>query len=573
MTAFNWKIAGAAGEGIKVSGLIFSKTCFKQGLSVHGYTEYPSLIRGGHNTFQVKASKDTVTAPEFKLDLLVCLNSNGLTEHTNELTEKSLILFDHQSNNQIKPKTLIKTGQLLDLPVKKLLDSLKAPSQMSNLITLGASCHLLGLNLKNLNQVIHDTFAKKGEKVINLNLQAAKAGFDYSTKNFSSVAKSHTDSNPPTDCLYLTGNDAISLGAISGGMKFFIVYPMTPATSILHFLAKNAKTANIAVRHAEDEIGVINMALGASFSGVRSMVATSGGGFSLMNEGLGLSGVTEIPLVIVNAMRPGPASGMPTWSGQGDLLFTIHASQDEFPRIVLTPGDPEEAFELSKLAQNLAEKYQLPIIILTDKYLAESYFSTKKFPSAHQNSRYGFAKDLPKDFNTPFKRYLDTQTGISPRSIPGQSGGVHLTNSYEHDELGFATEVSSERTKQVDKRNRKTDTLLKSQDLIKPTLFGPTSASTTLISWGSNKGSILQALKSLKDTNFIHFSWVWPFPTDAFNSLIKQSKKLVTLELNSQGQLNQLIAQSTGLKIPNQILKYDGRPFFPQEIIDKLKNL
>lgn len=519
MSLFNFKISGAAGEGIKVSALIFLKTCSKQGLYVHGYTEYPSLIRGGLNTFQICADVQPVLAPEAKFDLKISLNDPSLG----------------------KPK---------------------------NIFAVGLSCAKLGLKLAILQTVIKETFAKKTATVIKQNLTAAEQGYQSCQNPVKPV-----ELPPLKNQILVTGNDALSLGAIAGGMKFFTAYPMTPATSILHFLAAKAKPAQIVVRHGEDEIGVINMALGASFAGVRSMVATSGGGFSLMNEALGLAGITETPIVIVNAMRPGPATGMPTWTGQGDLLFTIHASQDEFPRIVLTPGDPEETFVLAKLSQNMAEKYQLPIIILTDKYLAESYFTFKKPEVKQTNQRFSFSRTQNLNIDTPFLRYAVSKTGVSLRTIPGQPGGVHLANSYEHDEYGYATESSSERIKQVDKRARKITAILNDPELAKPMLFGPKSAPVTLLSWGSNKGSILTALKSLPHTNFIHFPWVWPFPKKEFLGLIKNSKKLITLELNSTGQFNQLISQVTGIQIKDQILKYDGRPFYPEEIINQLKKI
>jgi len=519
MQKFNFKISGAAGEGIKVAGLIFAQTAFRQGLYVHGYTEYPSLIRGGLNTFQVCADVQPVLAPEAKFDLEISLNNPSLG----------------------KPK---------------------------NIFAVGFACARLGLNLAALQTVIKETFVKKTTAVIKHNLAAAEQGYKSCQNPLQPIARP-----PLTNQILLSGNDALSLGAIAGGLKFFTAYPMSPSTSILHFLAAKAKKTGIAVRHGEDEIGVVNMALGASFAGARSLVATSGGGFSLMNEAIGLAGVSETPLVIVNAMRPGPATGMPTWTGQADLLFAIHASQDEFPRIVLTPGDPEEAFVLAKLALNLAEKYQLPIIILTDKYLAESYFTFNTPAVKQTNQRYGFASTQNLDTNTPFLRYSDSKTGVSLRTIPGQPGGVHLANSYEHDESGYATESSGERIKQVDKRARKITTILKDPEMVKPKLFGPKSAATTIISWGSNKGSLQTALKSLPDTNFIHFPCVWPFPKQEFLHLINKSKKLVTLEANSTGQLNQLISQVTGIQIPSKILKYDGRPFYPEEIINQLKQL
>ncbi|MFH1280383.1 MAG: 2-oxoacid:acceptor oxidoreductase subunit alpha [Candidatus Beckwithbacteria bacterium] len=532
-TSFNFNISGSAGEGIKKAGLIFLKTCFKQGFYVHGYTEYPSLIRGGRNTFQVHASKEPNLSPILKPDFTIDLQNEG------------------------------------DLPLTKINQDAGGIPQTKNVAGLGIACFIFNLSLDTLNQTIAKTFSDKSKDVIDLNIKIATYGYSYAKKNLSAKALPKIETQKTEDKLYITGNEAISLGAIAGGLKLFVSYPMTPATSILHSLAAKAKKADLIVRHAEDEIGTINMAIGAGFAGVRSMVATSGGGFSLMTEGLGLSGITETPVVIVNSMRPGPASGMPTWSGQGDLQYMINSSQDEFLRIVMTPGDPEEAFKLSKLALNLAEKYQIPVIILLDKYLSESYFTVNKFKDLQQNTRYGFANPN-KTKDKPFKRYQDQESGVSPRTIPGQPGGVHLCNSYEHDEFGYATEESEERIKQVEKRAKKTKYLLNDPNFITPILFGEKEADTTIISWGSNKGVILEALKTLNSVNFIHFPIVWPFPKKTFQKLTQNSKKLITLECNSTGQLNKIITQETGLEIKNQLLKYDGRPFFPSEIISKL---
>jgi 2-oxoglutarate/2-oxoacid ferredoxin oxidoreductase subunit alpha len=558
MASLNFKITGAAGEGIKSAGLILAKTAFRSNFSVHGYTEYPSLIRGGHNTFQVAYSDSDQTTPVIKLDLLVALTPEGLKVHQAETDDRTIVLTDQSKE---KP--------FLHIPLLKLAKSAGGSVIHKNIVSLGASCFFLGLSLDTLLLSIKETFQAKGQNVVSQNQQAATLGFKYAQDNFiDKKLNSLTTPKTKTNQIFITGNEALALGAIAGGMKFYSAYPMTPATSILHYLALHQKEFKFVVRHAEDEIGVINMAIGASFAGARSMVATSGGGFSLMTEALGLSGVTETPLVVVLVMRPGPASGMPTWTGQGDLLFAINASQDEFPRIILTPGDPAEAFASSHLALNLSEKYQLPVVIISDKYLAESYFSTSKFETQFKNQRYGLT--TPKASDEPFARYADSKSGISLRPLPGQPGGVHLANSYEHDELGYATETSTERIKQVDKRARKMLQVIKDPTLPQPILYGPESASTTLISWGSNKGVILEALTKLPDTNFVHLPVCWPFPTTGFNHLTQNSKKLVSVECNATGQLAKLIRQETGVKINQQILKYDGRPFFPSEIVAKL---
>ena len=541
MAFLNWKIAGAAGEGIKVSGLMLQKTAFRSGFFTYGSTEYPSLIRGGHNTFEVVLSNEPVQSGRVKVNLLVDLTTSTIASLSFPLADLA-----RQSGNLLTKNT----------------------------VALGASCAILNLDLTILKQIISETFGSKDRTVINQNHQAAQLGFDYVTKNYSDKKlKLEPAQEPLKDKIMLCGNEALALGAVAGGMKFYCAYPMTPTTPILHYLAANAQKLNLIVNHAEDEIGVINMAIGAGFGGVRSMVATSGGGFSLMVEGLGLAGVTETPLVIILGMRPGPASGMPTWSGQGDLLFAINAAQDEFPRIVLAPGDPEEAFNLAAKAQNLAEKYQLPVIILSDKNLGEGYYTSRRPPAKHTNQRYSLAQNLTGSDDQPFPRYLVTESGISPRPLPGQPGGVHLANSYEHDELGYATEVSGERIKQMNKRLKKLETILAGNDVLAPQNFGPQTAKTTLLSWGSNKGAILDALPHLSDTNYLHFSWLWPFPEAQFRALIAHNPRLITIEGNATAQLAKLIAQQTGIIIKDKILKYDGRQFYPEEIIEAVKKL
>lgn len=553
----NIKIGGQAGKGIKSVGLALAKSLLKAGYWVTGYTEYPSLIRGGHNTYQVLASTEKVFSQEKPLDILIALDEISLKLHQEEFKEDTIIIHDP---NEFKPKTTsVKTLPIALLELVKKAGGLPI---MANNVALGAVFALLNLKLEPLNEVIKEIFQSKGKEIIELNQKAALQGFlfvqnqDLRTK-FEKPKKKEKR-------VFLTGNEAIALGALAGGLKFYSAYPMTPATSILHFLAEVAQEAEVLVRQPEDEIACINMAIGASFAGVRSMTATSGGGFSLMNEGLGLAGVAEIPLVLVNVMRPGPASGMPTWTAQGDLKFLINAAQDEFPRIVLAPGDIKEAFELTRLALLMAEKYQIPVLILSDKYLAESNFSAEVFPAAWQNKRYAFAKNSQN-----YQRYKLTDSGVSPRPIPGKPGFVSLTNSYDHGPSGFATEESQERIEMVDKRNRKFKNLEK--EIIAQPVFG--RGEVGLISWGSNKGPILQALRELKNVSFLHLNWLWPFPRKIVENFIRNHKKIATLECNSLGQLNSLIREQTGIKIEKQILKYDGRPFYPEEIKREIKNL
>jgi len=548
MAALNWKIAGAAGEGIKIAGLIMSKVALRSGYFVNGYTEYPSLIRGGHNTYQALIAETNLTAPQIKLDLLIALNSDGVNLHLNEIDDHTRVL----ANTELYPNQ-----RALNLPMSGM---------MKNTFALGASCFFLNLELTSLNEILKESFGRKGEAVVTENLATAKLGFDFAAKNYADKKFPKLIPANTKKQIFLSGNEALGLGSIAGGMKFYSAYPMTPTSALLSYMAKKEAEFKLVVRHAEDEIGVINMAIGASFAGVKAMVGTSGGGFSLMVEGLGLAGVSETPIVINLGMRPGPATGMPTWTGQGDLLFAINASQDEFPRIVLTPGDLNEAFSAGRLAQIWAQKYQLPVIIITDKHLAEDYATTQIFNSTWQASVETLADTSHRANNDPFERYADSDSGISLRTLPGQPGGVQLTNSYEHNRFGYATEAAAERKTQVDKRFKKVKTVMADPDRLKPALYGPKEAELTLVSWGSNKTTILQALPELPEVNFIHFPWVWPFPQKEFGELIKGQNRFATVEGNSQGQLNRLIRQETGFAIKDQLLKYDGRPINPEEV-------
>ena len=372
----------------------------------------------------------------------------------------------------------------------------------------------------------------------------------------------------------MTGNEAISLGSIAADCRLYASYPMTPASSILHILAGYADRSKMVVKHVGDEIEAINMLVGASFAGVRCMTGTSGGGFALMNEGFGLAGVTESAVVLVVSQRPGPATGLPTWTGQADLQFVIHAAQDEFPRIVLAPGDAQEAYFLTQEAFNLADKYQTPVLILSDKYLSEGLYylkreNLKKIPI----NRGKLLTNEEIEKQTDFLRYSISKDGISPRSIAGQKNGDFLANSYEHNERGFATEDASVIKSQKEKRQQKTDTYLEN-DFRGPTLFGNEKSELTIISWGSTKAPVLEAMKSLGDqVNFWHFHHVYPLNSIVLSKILSQTKKSLLLEANGAGQFGLLLREQTGWQPTSVMLKYDGRPFYPEEIRKRVQEL
>ncbi|MBI2547886.1 2-oxoacid:acceptor oxidoreductase subunit alpha [Candidatus Woesearchaeota archaeon] len=575
---FQWKIAGEAGFGIMNSGEVFAKCCLRQGFHVFAYTEYPSLIRGGHNTFQVRISKREVFSQGKLINLLVALNKASLALHMEELGEGSIVL--HEATIPLD-KEVYPQVQSCPLPLSGMIRDLKLLPIMINNICLGASMALCGWKIEELMRIIEENFARKGQEVVTKNQEAARAGYAYMQEHYPNACAlppalqanvAQPNSLPGKQLpLLVTGNDALALGAVAAGCKFYAGYPMTPASSILTTLASFAHEASMMVRHAEDEIAAINMTIGAGFAGVRAMCGTSGGGFCLMTEGYGLAAITETPIVVVNAQRPGPATGLPTWTEQGDLQFVLHPAQGEFPMVVIAPGDVAEAFTCTTTAFTIAEEYQTPVMILSDKYLAESYKTTKAFPSVA--IRRGLLLDnATTSTNTDYKRYRDTPTGVSPRVLPGQPGTPFLANSYEHDEHGFSTEDAAERKKMQDKRMRKYHGLRAT--LPKPAWYGPADAPLLVIGWGSTKGPILEALQLLAEegilVSFLHLVYISPFPAEEVKPKIMNAAYTLCIENNSTGQMAQYIREQTGMSVTEMLLKYDGRPFYPEEIYTKL---
>src|SRR3989344_727119 len=527
--SFVWKVAGAAGEGIMTTGLLLSKTCARHGLYIFDYTEYPSLIRGGHNTYQVHASKTPIYAQRSTVDLLIALNEEGIKFHQEELTENSLLIYDSkQSKTEIAKYNL--KAETIDLPMIDLAKEAGGKEVMANNVALGASIYLLGLDSVILNQIIADVFGDKGEGVVSLNQKAAQAGYNFA----KSQAKSLTLTKQEANHLTMTGNEAIALGALAGGLQFYVAYPMSPSSSILHFLAEKAPQAKIVVKHAEDEISAANMALGASFAGARVMVGTSGGGFCYMVEALGLAGIAEVPIVFVEAMRPGSALGLPTWTAQGDLQFVISASHGEFPRFVLAPGDAQEAFELSRRAQELAEKFQTPVIILSDKYLSESRHYLKLEAEEFNNTRFGFAQNPKADQTGFYPRYALNDTGVSSRTIPGTKDGAHITNSYTHNQYGLSDEEPEARKNQLEKIFKKVEMM--KTEIPEQHWEKESNAEITFISFGSTKMPLRQAKEDLKKEGItisvLNLSWLWPFPSEQVKKAIENSKNVVVAEGN-----------------------------------------
>jgi len=558
---FKVKIGGQAGQGVKYSGLILGKLATRSGYNIYNYVEYPSLIRGGHNVVQVSISKTPVYGPSKKTDLLIALNQETVEKHLEELDENSYILFDEKNKINATNK------QLFPIPLSELAAD-AGGEILTNTVALGATVALLGGDIDLFKSLIDEEFVDKNPKVMENNKNAAQLGYNYCLKSFKNKIKNILAKQDNFQSkIIVDGTEAVAMGAIAAGLQFAAIYPMSPISNILQVLALYQEKYGYIYKQPEDEISAINMSIGASYAGARSMTATSGGGFCLMSEGLGLSAMTETPLVVFEGMRPGPATGLPTWSGQGDLQFVLNAHQGNFPRIVLAAGDAKEAFELTMDAFNLADKYQTPVVVLVDKNICEHNQSFQLFDISHYEvSRGKFTKEIVENY----ERYKNEPDGISNRTAPG-TGNFFITNSYEHDSFGFNTEKIEEINEQMEKRMSKLKAI--ANNMPDPLLFGPEEADITIISWGSNKGSILEALKLFNNVNFIHLTWLSPFPTRKIKEKLEQSRHVIDIECNYSGQLAGLIREKTGIEIIDKLLKFDGRPFFKEEIVDKINSV
>ncbi len=567
---FTWKIGGEAGFGIMTTGLLFSKIASRNGYHIFDFVEYPSLIRGGHNACHVTVSDMPVSALKNTIDVLVCLNKETYDLHKDHCTPETRVIYD--------PEVFQPEGAIIPIPVPftSILKELQGQVIMKNTIALGASLAILGDDHAELDSILTKQFSKKGEAVITMNQQFAKKGFDAVVSGSKQHILSLLTKKEGEKKMVLTGNDAFAYGAMAADCRFYSAYPMTPSSTVLTTLAAWAKKTGMIVRHAEDEIAVINGALGASFAGVRSAVGTSGGGFALMVEAISMSGITELPVVIFLSQRPGPATGMPTWTEQGDLLFAVHAGHGEFPKIVLAPGDHTEMIQLAMKAFDLADIYQVPVIVMSDMLLSESHNSVSfdGIQTYIKNNPPQRGK-LITEADETYKRYLITEDGISPRLIPGGAKAFYQTNSYEHLEDGHTTESDVERVKQVDKRARKTQGYLSHHFMLPEIIGDMKTAETVFVGWGSTKGVASEAVKMAqkdgKKSAYIHFSHVFPLDVTKVKSVFSDtSKKYILVENNSEAQFGKLLQMETGLSFEHKILRYDGRPLTVEQLVKAL---
>lgn len=519
------KIAGPAGAGIKSSGLLLSNILLKHGFNIRDYSEYPSLVRGGHNTYQVSFSTDDVFAPHFSVDIFFSLLPKHWQMHTDEFSSKTLVFGDDATN---------------PLPLKEMTGQLGS-TVYGNTICLGVAAYLLTLDPKTCLTSITESYGSNPA-----NFSAFNLGYEYAQKNYQNLVLIKTFKTKSKNLHIYDGNEAYGWGFIQGGGNFYAAYPMTPATGALHFLAPK-QSKSLTVIHPEDEIAAASLAAGAAFTGARSAVGTSGGGFALMVETISLCGAANLGVVFYLVSRPGPATGLPTWTSQGDLLFAINAGHGEFNKIVLAPGDQQESFELSAEALNLAAKFNIPVIVVSDKFIAESGASL---------------------VDLSVQKIKITKSQLP---IPGTANKEYLANSYEHDEAGFSTEDADQVNKNVFARRQQLSKILTA--VPKPVFYGSSKAKKLIISWGSTKATILEALKLLHDDSyaFLQIKSLWPLNPE-LELLIKPFKNIIVVENDANGQIVPLLKSQFDFHPAKTILKFDGRPFFPEELVKELSS-
>ena len=570
MDNFSTLIGGIAGDGINEAGLTVARLFSRLGYYIYMYYDYPSLIRGGHNFSLVRASRQKIASHMDQIDVLIALNQETVEKHTRRLKDSSFVIYDA---DKVKFDDTEHKG--FGLTITQILKEATAPEIMKNTCIIGGYCKVVGIDWP----VLEDVLKKHMPKKLELNLLVARLAYDQA-KEFCRIdsradrADSHLAKHAKEPQPILTGNQALSLGLVKAGLGAYIAYPMTPSSGVLDFMAKFGPQFGLKVIHPESEIAVMLMALGFAYAGVKAAVGTSGGGFCLMTEGLSLAGMAEMPVVVVMAQRTGPSTGLPTYTAQGDLHFVLNAGQGEFPRFIVAPGDAEEAYYWAGVALNLAWKFQVPSFILTDKTVSESQYS---FDIDNAGDLAGELKEqaaqspLLWDGKGTYKRYLYTDTGISPLAFPPQKGQVIKTDSYAHDESGIASEDIQITRETSDKRQRKGQSLaadLERYETVK--VYGDEKSKTALLCWGSNKGVCMEAASKF-GLRVISVLVLSPFPEKRLKSALQGVERLLAVECNSTGQLARL-AGFHGIEIQAQdrILKYDGRPFSVEDLLAQL---
>ncbi|PNZ38343.1 2-oxoacid:acceptor oxidoreductase subunit alpha [Mammaliicoccus vitulinus] len=568
----SWKVGGQQGEGIESTGEIFATAMNRQGYYLYGYRHFSSRIKGGHTNNKIRVSSKPVRAISDDLDILIAFDQETIEVNYSEMLEGSIIIADEKAKPQNPEDS---KAQLVSLPFTGVAKEL-GTALMKNMVAVGATCAVMDLDTKVFESLIKDLFGKKGESVVDLNIQALNEGYRLMKAEMNDLQSKHT--LEPIDSeghLFMIGNDAIGLGAVAAGVRFMAAYPITPASEIMEYMIDNLPALGGAVIQTEDEIAACTMAIGSNYAGVRSFTSSAGPGLSLMMESIGLSGMTETPLVIVNTQRGGPSTGLPTKQEQSDLMQMIYGTHGDIPKIVLAPTSASDAFYLTVEAFNLAEEYQCPVILLSDLQLSLGKQTVESLDYDKIEIRRGALVEDGLDSQEDkayFKRYALTDSGISPRVLPGTKGGIHHVTGVEHNEEGKPSESAENRQQQMDKRMRKTAQLLIDEPVESNEKYD--EADILYVGFISTAGAIDEAITRLDHqgakVNHIQIRQLHPFPSDVVQEAFNKAKKVVVAEHNYQGQLSNIIKMNINHqnKIINQT-KYDGTPFLPHEIEDK----
>jgi 2-oxoglutarate/2-oxoacid ferredoxin oxidoreductase subunit alpha len=564
-------VAGQAGQGLQVISRTLARMLVRAGYHVFVSQDVMSRIRGGHNFARIRVSTAPVAADGDKAQILIALDPALVERHIPDLTDDAVVVTEAAGD---LPEGL----NVVPLPLAGLAREHGKDPVMVNAVAVGAALALVGLDTAGLEEMFKDQFASKSEDVVRRNMAAAEAGFRAVVEDQKRCCPHRLAGTVPGDRLLLSGAEALALGAIAAGARVVTGYPMSPATPIVEYCFRHAQEAGLIVEQTEDEVSAANLAIGAAFAGARSMVCTAGGGFCLMNEALSLAGMTETPLVLCVGMRPGPATGLATRTEQADLLFSIYAGHGEFPRAVLTPADAGQAFHAAQDAFLIAEKYQTPVIILFDQFMADALWtverSSLKSPVHSPESKVASPDDL-KPYS--YRRYEVTDSGVSPMLLPGTPEQLVYADSDEHTEEGHIAESAAMRLLMVNKRNAKLAGIKKELEAPEVEVEAEIEAKTLVFCFGSSRGVVFEACTRLRVMGhrvaMVHLDHVWPFPAEAVARIVGKDRKVVTVEQNFSGQLAQLLLQECSVRAAGTVRRYDGRQFTVAEVEAGLEEL
>ncbi|AOH54365.1 2-oxoglutarate ferredoxin oxidoreductase subunit alpha [Peribacillus muralis] len=574
----SWKVGGQQGEGIESTGEIFCIALNRLGYYLYGYRHFSSRIKGGHTNNKIRVSTTETRAISDDLDILVAFDQETIDVNYKELHEGGIIIADAKFKPVCPEDT---KAELYIVPFTEIAAEL-GTSLMKNMVAIGATCAVLGMEISVFNDVVDEIFGRKGEEIVKKNMDAITAGYKAMEVMLGEkLGAMELEKADGQKRLFMIGNDAIALGAVAGGCRFMAAYPITPASEIMEYLIKKLPQLGGTVIQTEDEIAAATMAIGANYGGVRAITASAGPGLSLKMEAIGLAGITETPIVIVDTQRGGPSTGLPTKQEQSDLMAMIYGTHGEIPKIVMAPSTVEEAFYDTAEAFNLAEEYQCPVIVLSDLQLSLGKQTVQPLDYGKVEIRRGKLVDTEieeSENKAYFKRYEVTQDGVSPRVVPGMKNGIHHVTGVEHDETGRPSETALNRKAQMDKRMRKLDNLTTTFQTPVYKNTPHEEADLLILGFNSTRGTIDEAIGRLETdgmkVNHAQIRLIHPFPADEVLALVQSAKKVVVIENNATGQLANIIKMNVGhVNKIKSILKYDGNPFLPHEIHTQCKEM